>query len=74
MRRTVLFAAALAGASILLRRSRRFGPLSAMALAALLEEVIPILRQSDAPTASKPSLWTCLTTRTPTPEPSNLRD
>lgn len=65
MRKTVLVAAAVAGASILLRRSKRFGPLSAMALAALLEQVVPMLRQPGG--ASKPSLWARLTTRTPPP-------
>lgn len=65
MRKTVLLAAALAGSALLLRRSKRFGPLSAMALATLLEQVVPVLRQPAASKAAKPSLWARLTTRKP---------
>jgi len=57
MRKSILLIAALTGASFFLRRSRRFGPISAMLLGTLLEEVNSTLRAPGASKASKPSLW-----------------
>ena len=63
--RSSLLIAALSGASLLLRRSRRFGPIQAIVLGALLEEVVRRLRAQEGPTppSPKPSLWTRLTKR-----------
>jgi hypothetical protein len=74
MRKTVMIAAALAAAAYLLRRSRRFGPIGAMAGAVLLEQAAAALRAPAAPAAApapKPSLWTRLTApKPPGPDPA----
>ena len=63
MRKTVIMAAGLAAAAYLLRRSRRFGPIGAMAGAVLLEQAAAALRGPAPAPAPKPSLWTRLTSR-----------
>jgi hypothetical protein len=69
MRKTVLLAAGLAASAYLLRRTRRFGPLGAMAGAMLMEQLAASLRghAEPAPAAGppppKPSLWAKLTGR-----------
>ena len=69
MRKTALITAALAGAAYLLRRNRRFGPLSAMAAGAILEQVVVAMRKQEP--ASKPSLWSKLTApKPPAPAPA----
>ena len=63
MRNNALLITALSSTALLLRRSRRFGPLKAIVLGALLEEVVRRLRaqEENQVTASKPSLWQRLT-------------
>jgi hypothetical protein len=67
MRKSALLIAVLSGASFFLRRSRRFGPISAMVLGAVLEQVVVRLREPSEPKgkAAKPSLWTLLTKKSP---------
>jgi hypothetical protein len=78
MRKTVLLAAGLAASAYLLRRTRRFGPLGAMAGAVLLEQLAASLRghAEPAPAAGpppppEPSLWAKLTGQIK-PSPADL--
>ena len=58
MRKYTLLIAALSTASMMLRRSRRFGPIRALLLGALLEEMVRRLRaQGEAPSPTQPPKW-----------------
>ena len=65
LRKSTLLIAALSSASLLLRRSRRFGPIRALVLGALLEESYQescaLGKEETQVTARKPSLWQRLT-------------
>lgn len=63
MRKTALLIALLSSASMMLRRSRRLGPIKVLVLGALLEEILRRLRAQSEPIRSpeKHSLWAKLT-------------
>ena len=74
MRKSTLAIAVLSSASLLLRRSRRFGPIKGFLLGALLEEVVRQLRAQEElkGTAPKPSIWHRLT-KSSKPSSSEMR-
>lgn len=59
MRKSALLIGLLSGASFMLRRSRRFGPIQAIVIGAILEEVVRRLRAEAGPKrpVAKTSLW-----------------
>jgi hypothetical protein len=62
MRKAILLALGFAASSLLMRRARQFGPLNAVAVAGVLEEVAKRLRDQAPPDqAGKPSPWANLT-------------
>jgi len=62
MRKAMLLTLGFAVSSVLMRRARQFGPLSAVAVAGVLEEVAKRLRDQALPDqARKPWPWAKLT-------------
>jgi hypothetical protein len=58
MRKAILLALGLAASSFVIRRGRKINPISAVAVAGVLEEVARRLRNQALPDrGNKPSLW-----------------